>query len=181
MKSIYNCNYKFYRANLKPQKIVAISDLHFDKMLNKNHLRALEFIKQTQPDHIMIAGDTIENVHVAESPERVQILRDYLTKLGQIAPVCIGLGNHDSYRSVKPYRPKGSWHKCHYISEKSSPLKECVKGLFNIFLLDNDAFEDENVYIFGLSLPADYYENLDKPGLEKKRGCFVNLINMQKN
>ena len=168
MKSIYHCNYKFYRSDLKPQKFLAISDIHFVDKINKDHQRALSFIKQEAPDYILISGDTIDNIHVAESPDAVKLLREFFTKLGQIAPVCLCLGNHDSFRRIKPFRPKGSWHKINYISEKSSPLKNLIGDIPNIHLLENESYEDDSICVFGFSLPADYYENAEHPGLEKK-------------
>lgn len=168
MKSIYHCDYKFYRSDLKSQKLLAFSDIHFDGKLTKSHVRLLDFTKREKPDYILIAGDIIENIHVAESSEAVGILRNFFTELSKVAPVCVGLGNHDSYRKIKPFRPKGSWHKINYVSEESSPLGEILKDIPNVFLLDNASFEDDSVFVFGLSLPADYYENENHPGLEKK-------------
>ena len=168
MKSIYHCEYTFYRNDLKPQKLLAISDIHFVNKINKNHQRVLSFIKQEAPDYILISGDIIDNIHVAESPIAVESLRKIFTELGKVAPVCLCLGNHDSYRAVKAFRPKGSWHKIRHVSEKTSPLKNLIQDIPNIHLLENDSFEDDSVYVFGLSLPVDYYENEDHPGLEKK-------------
>ncbi len=180
MKLIYHCNYKFYRSDLKPQKFLAISDIHFVDKINKNHQRVLSFIKNEKPDYILISGDSINHIHVAESPSAVKLLREFFTKLGKIAPVCLCLGNHDSFRKIKPFRPKGYWHKIGYVSEKSSPLKNLIGDISNIHLLENDSYEDDSVFVFGFSLPADYYENVDHPGLEKKEVLIEELDRLSK-
>ena len=180
MKSIYDCNYKFYRSDLEPQKFLAISDIHFVDKISKNHQRVLSFVKHEKPDYIFISGDSINHIHVAESSATVESLREFFAKLGEVAPVCLCLGNHDSYRKIKPFRPKGYWHKIGYVSEKSSPLKELIGNIPNIHLLENDSFEDDSVFVFGLSLPADYYANTEHPSLEKKEILLNELKDLNK-
>lgn len=178
MKTLYYCRYRFNKPALPPQKILAISDVHFVDELTKKHQRALDFAKETSPNLIVVTGDIIDNIHVLKNTENKKVLKNWFEQLGKIAPVCISLGNHDSYREKSGKPTKVGFRKYHYISDQKSPLPEYLANIPNVYLLDNNFYEDKSNFVFGLSLPPDYYDTPAHPGTEDRK---VLLETLRKN
>ena len=94
---------------------------------------------------------------------------------GKLHFVCFG--NHDSYQKAgKPVRVGRRKYK--YITIGESPLKECLANIKNIHVLDNGVFEDKQSYVFGLSMPSEYYDTPAHPYSEDKE---VLLKELKKN
>ena len=177
MKSPYRCYYRFSRPDLASQRILAISDIHFAGKLTANHRRVVDFAKQSKPNLIVVAGDTIDDAHALASDASNKELAGWFTELGKIAPVCVCFGNHDSYQKAdKPVRVGRRKYK--YITIGKSPLKECLANIKNIHVLDNGVFEDKQNYVFGLSMPPEYYDTPAHPYSEDKE---VLLKELKKN
>ncbi len=180
MKSLYHCRYRFYKHALTPQKILAISDVHFAGEINDHHRRAANFARQSKPDLIVVTGDIINNVYAVKNQEQQQNLRDWFLELGKIAPVCACLGNHDSYEYLKDRPVRVGRRKYNYAARNNSPLIECLANLDNVHLLVNEVYEDKNNYVFGLSVPPDYYDSPMHPGVEKKELLIEELKRYKK-
>jgi predicted MPP superfamily phosphohydrolase len=80
-------------GHLAGRRAVHLSDIHVDRH-QPRHDDVILAIKELGPDWIFITGDLL-NV-----PEGVPHLFEFLSRLRNIAPVYITLGNHDHYSGV---------------------------------------------------------------------------------
>lgn len=78
---------------LAGRRAVHLSDLHLDRYCER-HDRIVGAIDDLRPDWIFITGDLL-NV-----PKGLPHLFRFLTRLREVAPVFITLGNHDHYSGV---------------------------------------------------------------------------------
>ncbi|HKY72353.1 MAG TPA: metallophosphoesterase [Nitrospira sp.] len=78
---------------LAGRRAVQLSDLHVDR-LQPRHDDVILAVRDLRPDWIFITGDLL-NV-----PEGVPPLFQFLTRLREIAPIFVTLGNHDHYSGV---------------------------------------------------------------------------------
>lgn len=154
MKSFYFTRYRFYKPKQTEHTIFAISDMHFSNL--EDHEVFLEkieriatFAAKQQPKLITISGDVVDNLESVDTTADRACLKAGLEHLAQIAPVCICLGNHDFYR-----KPEGADS---YLAEKNQTLIDEINELENVHLLDNAVYEDDEFYVFGLTLPPEYY------------------------
>lgn len=174
MKSLYFSHYFFYRSDLPEQKILAISDIHFSGPITPNQSRTLNFAKHTNPDLIVITGDIINNTHVLENDENKKVIREWFAELGKVAPVFVSLGNHDFFREAESPVKVGR-RKYRYEYVEKSPLIKCLADIKNIHILDGSASYTEHSFVFGLSLPTDYYDAPSHSGQEKKESLLKSL------
>ena len=159
MKCFYYSRYRFYSPNVKQAlKFFLISDIHFSNKVKSTTLRAItEQAHQKQPDYIIIAGDIIDSLDCIQDTSNLKRLTSWLEQLGKAAPVLIGLGNHDFYRKNPEHHSIFSG-KRHWFSETNSAFINTVNSIDNIQLLNNEVYEDDNVYIFGFTQTPEYYQ-----------------------
>ncbi|MDO4978896.1 MAG: metallophosphoesterase [Candidatus Saccharibacteria bacterium] len=155
MKEICLDTYKF-RSNQK-LKILVVSDIHFSyQVANEKFERFLKVAEQKKPDYILIPGDLIDSNDMIKDPDEEERLLGWLEQLGFIARVLISMGNHDSYEKAgkdwRIFRNKSFYEKVNLIR--------------NVTLLDNDIYEDDKLYVLGLTLTPTYY-NFNTSGENK--------------
>lgn len=134
---VYNTNTK------KDLTIIHISDIHFntDTSLSKLNKLTTE-IKKNNPDYIMISGDLIDEPKIIKNKYKIKELLQFLSNLSEITKIFISLGNHDIF------------------SSEDLKFFNKLNELKNIYILDNDCYKDEFIYISGLTLPNNYYYNI---------------------
>ena len=134
---VYNTNTK------KDLTIIHISDIHFntDTSLSKLNKLTTE-IKKNNPDYIMISGDLIDEPKIIKNKYKIKELLQFLSNLSEITKIFISLGNHDIF------------------SPEDLKFFNKLNELKNIYILDNDCYKDEFIYISGLTLPNNYYYNI---------------------
>lgn len=133
-----------YTANTKKDlTIIHISDIHFntDTSLSKLNKLTTE-IKKNNPDYIMISGDLIDEPKIIKNKYKIKELLQFLSNLSEITKIFISLGNHDIF------------------SPEDLKFFNKLNELKNIYILDNDCYKDEFIYISGLTLPNNYYYNI---------------------
>lgn len=159
MKCFYSSSYKFYKPNLKKElKFFLISDIHFSPKVKTATLNAI--IKQAKlsaPNYILIAGDLIDSLGSIDGDSDLARLSAWLERLGQIAPTFIGLGNHDFYRANPEHRSIFS-KKRHWYPEEPIRLINAIREIDNVTVLDNEAYEDKYVYIYGFTQSVEYFQ-----------------------
>lgn len=143
------------RSNLK---LAFLSDIHYHKDFNfvLQH-KIINNIKYYNPDYICITGDIVDKSDIFDNDNASRNLLVFLENLANITKVFIVLGSHD-LEDVK--KPKDTFKD--YIVK----WKELLKNEQNIYLLDNEQYEDKKVNIIGITLPFNYYhqrpiENVD--------------------
>lgn len=132
------------KAN-KDITLIHISDIHFNTSTNiKTFDKMKEEIYKNNPDYIVITGDTIDNPKIIKDKTRIRKLLLFLTDLGNFTKVIISLGNHD------------------IILQEDLKFFKNLNDLKNIYVLDNDTYIDETIFISGVTMPNEYYYNITK-------------------
>ena len=159
MKCFYYSRYRFYNHSIKHAlNFFLISDIHFSNKVNSATLRAItEQASQKQPNYIIIAGDVIDSLDCIQSPSSLKRLTSWLEQLGKVAPVLIGLGNHDFYRKNPEHKSIFSG-KRHWFSDTGIEYINAVNAIDNVQLLNNEVYEDDRVYIFGFTQAPEYFQ-----------------------
>ena len=120
--------------------LIHIGDLHFNKYFNDQKLNSIkEEIYKNNPDYILITGDIIDNPEVAKDKINIKRLLIFLTGLAKRSKVIISLGNHDVFR------------------DEDYKFFKNINDLKNIYVLNNESYIDETIYISGFTLPTSYY------------------------
>ena len=135
-----------------PFKVMVMSDLHFSYQVPNSKLQAI--IKQVyslSPSYLLIPGDLIDTLDMLDKPSELQRFLKFLEKLGQLTTVIISVGNHDMYR-----KPKGKQSGWQY--GMNSVFFDRIRQLPNVQLLDNQVYEDENIYCLGYTQSPAYYK-----------------------
>lgn len=167
MNLFHTTTYNLYEANIETNyKIALISDIHFSYLITEKKLTKLtNYLEYINPDYILIPGDLIDSVDMIENTNEQIRLLNWLRRLGNIAPTIISIGSHDFFQ--KEYCPnsknKRKFHWKYYIN---TPFFEKINNLPNVYVLDNQFFEDEKLYIAGITNSFEYYQTKYK--LKKK-------------
>lgn len=133
--------------------IVQISDLHYSNLISKKELtRIINKINKLKPDYITITGDTIDNTKSIDNEKKIEIILNFLKSLSSISKVIMSLGNHDFYkhnnRKIVFGYPQEFWNQ--------------VKEIPNLYLLNNEIYNDGNIEFFGYTQPRSYYWSKQK-------------------
>lgn len=133
-----------YNKNVIDDTIIChLADIHFNEFTNEKMLHDIvNYIYLESPSYIMITGDLIDSPDVIKNRIKIKELVTFLTDLSKLSKVLISLGNHDIF--------------------KDDDLKffNKLNELNNIFVLNNESYQDENIYVSGFALPNIYYYNI---------------------
>ncbi len=123
--------------------IYLITDLHYQepKDLEKYHF-ITEEIKKEKPDFLVIGGDLLDEAIVEEE----HLIIDKIKEWASITTTLICIGNHDLVL-----------HKKQTIYHRNESFWEKLKETPNVFVLDNEFYETEDLRFIGLTLPHSYY------------------------
>lgn len=157
MKSFYHSRYRFYKPDQKEHTIFAISDVHFSDNSNEPLNRIAETIEQTKPQIITISGDLVDSLESVDAPNDLNRLTAWMTRIAKVAPVCLCLGNHDFYRKPADFK-SGLSSKHSYIAERNDKFFKAIGDIENVHYLDDSSFENDEFYVFSLTLPPSYYK-----------------------
>ena len=125
--------------------LIHLADIHFNKDTDDKKLNLIkEAIHKNNPDYVVISGDIIDEPSITKDKIRIKKLLIFLTDIANFTKVIISLGNHDIFRN-EDYK-----------------FFKNLNDLKNIYILNNDSYVDEFIYISGFTLPNSYYYNMDK-------------------
>lgn len=155
MKLFHETTIKLYSKKSQP-KICIISDIHFSYQITDEKLESLrEKLENRNPDYIFIPGDLVDSNDMIDKQSERKRLLDWLESLGKIAVVLISEGNHDTYKKASKEYHKKTNDKWEVV--KNTNFITEVNKLENVHYLDNEVYEDKNIYVLGLTLSAHYY------------------------
>lgn len=124
---------------------IHIGDIHYNETTSAKKLEYIKYaIEDAHPDYIFITGDLLDRPKITKNKEKIKLLVSWLNSLGNIAKVFISLGNHD------------------IILEEDYKFFNKLNDINNIYVLNNQSYEDENIFISGFTLPTNYYYNIEK-------------------
>lgn len=148
---------------VKDITIIHISDIHFNSKTKEKKINKIKKeIINNKPDYIVITGDTLDSPKETKN-EHINILLKFLKELAENHKILISLGNHDIF------------NKEDYIFFKE------LNQINNIYMLDNNSYKDDFIYISGFTLPTNYYYTLegyeDEEVLIEHLNKYKSLIN----
>ncbi len=151
--------YQLYHSRVEDDfSVLVISDLHFSYQVSDSKLLSIyQMVKRVEPHYILIVGDLIDSSNmVEEKRERVRLI-SFLMKLSDIGKILISLGNHDFYKRGKYLDDCGrKSNVCFYFDQE---FFDALAHLPHVFLLDNQSYQDERIFVSGISLPFSYYRS----------------------
>jgi len=125
--------------------IIHIGDIHFNKQTKDKKLDKIkETIINNNPDYVVITGDLIDTPSVTKDKPTIKRLLVFLTDISNHTKVIISIGNHDVFKT------------------DDFKFFKNLNELKNIYVLNNESYIDESIYISGFTLPTNYYYNLNK-------------------
>lgn len=152
MNILHTTTYKLH--NKDNIKISILSDIHFNYNYKKKLDKLLKHINKIKPNYILIPGDLIDSTDIIENINEKNIIINWLKKISKKSKVIISLGNHDVYKIRKKRILKNRFKylfPSHFINE--------IKKINNIYVLNNNKYEDNLIYIVGLTGQYCYYNN----------------------
>lgn len=124
--------------------ILHIADIHFNSNISNKILNRLrDYINKIKADYIMITGDLIDEPKIVNDKIKIRELVTFLSDIAKNSKVIISLGNHD------------------IVNDKDYIFFNKLDDLYNIYVLDNNSYEDDFIYVSGFTLPTEYYYNIN--------------------
>ena len=138
-------------------KIMHISDIHYSGLKDSSRLDKLyNIIKNYKTNYICITGDLIDSNNVVESDINSKYLIEWIKKLSKLSVILISLGNHDIFlrnrHKLVKYYNKDFWNR--------------IRSINNVYVLDNEAYSDKNIYVYGFTLSYEYYYKYKKESVK---------------
>ncbi len=133
-----------YNENTKKDIIIVhISDIHFNINITSKRLKRIsDYINKMKADYIMITGDLIDDTKVIDNKNKIKELLVFLSDIAKNTKVFIALGNHDVFK------------------DEDYKFFNKINDLYNIYVLNNISYQDEFIYVCGITLPNEYYYNI---------------------
>lgn len=158
MDLIHTTTCYLYNENIEvPFKVALISDVHFSYLVTDHKLDSItNYLIWTKPDYIFIAGDLIDSVDMIEDKSERERLLKWLNDLGEIAMTLISLGSHDYYKKDYYFNEKMKL-KYHWKYYMDNEFIGQINNLNNVWVLDNDSYTDNNLYVAGITNSYSYY------------------------
>ncbi len=157
MTKISKVNYYIETGSIS-KKIILLTDLHYysEKDIKKLN-KVYNALYEENFDYICISGDVIDVGSIRD----MDVFINWLTKLAGLKKVMMSLGGHDIVRAKK--------NSEYYYNEE---FYNRVKNIKNLYLLDNEVYEEEDIRFIGITLPVDFYYKYNENNNYFKR--FVN-------
>lgn len=148
--------------NVKPRKILLLSDLH-NYVYGKENENLLQAIRKESPDMILVAGDML----VGRPGDKINVAQNFMKELPKLCDTYYANGNHEQ-------RLKEDTEKYGEIySDYKNDLQKC-----GVHFLENDKvktqWEDCQVEIYGLEIPRSAYRKFRKVSLPEH--CLENSL-----
>lgn len=139
-----NRNYCIKTAKVKKQVMIyLITDLHYQEPKDLEKYQFItEEIKKDKPDFLVIGGDLLDQAIVEEENAMINQIKEWAKET--ITLICIG--NHDLVL-----------HKKQTIYHNNELFWQKLKEIQNVYVLDNENYETEELRFIGLTLPHSYY------------------------
>lgn len=135
----------------KDISIAILSDIHYYEGYNEKILNKLyKQIKNNKPDFICIPGDIVDQTRI--NINNCKPLFKWLENIANISPTIIALGNHD----IKEGK-RHSWKEFRNIEYEKK-----LNSIKNVFLLNDEIIEFDNISFYGNNLSFKYYEKDDE-------------------
>lgn len=125
-------------------RYVFISDLH-SKSFGKDNSKLIESINSISPEGILIAGD----MFTAVKGDDLSVAKNVLLKLAEKYPIYYANGNHETKTVLR---------EDEFGDRFDRYRKELTKAGVHFVNNEHILFEEDNICIYGLDLPFEYYK-----------------------
>lgn len=150
-----------YKKNIKKFLIYHMADIHFNTNTKQSTFnKILKKVLEDRPSYIIITGDLLDTPEIIKNSSKIKELVLFLTNLSKISKVIISLGNHDTFND-----------------EHINFFKK-INELNNIYVLNNNTYTDEYIYVYGNTLPSEYYYNVK---MKESLNILLKQLNSDKN
>jgi len=127
------------------------SDLHYVPGDNLSFLKkSIENMEKESPDYIFFLGDLIDDSYYTK--EQLKELYDLVNRMTKLSKVILVLGNHDQFTRVRNKK---------WVDYYNESFVNDLKNL-NVKVLENESYQDDNLYVYGTKFSGDYYENREQ-------------------
>lgn len=142
-------------------KIYIVTDTHYESGRIFEFDNILKEAKKSKPDVIIMAGDTINYLNDIDSETSRQELINFFKKLSSIAPVYLGVGNHDQMHKDRKFLPAK-------MLKEQQIFLDFFRSIPEITLLHNQKVElKKGINLIGLTLSRDDYQLPNSTGTEE--------------
>lgn len=156
-------------------KIFVATDVHYESARPIGLLPIVGEAERCCPDAIIIAGDTINYLEDIESESDRSELLNFFQMLTKIAPVYLGIGNHDQMHKDRRFLPEKM------RAEQQFFLK-FFRSLPKVTVLHNQKVEIKNgINLIGLTLPRDVYQKPGSRGTQEPPEKLEELLKKHQN
>ena len=131
-------------------RICVLSDLHYSDLISEEQLNSiLERVRALKPDYILFCGGMVDSVDDINA----EILIKWWNELRKIAPGLISIGSHDYWKCYVNQETGAFYGKEEYPNWFFDELD----NLPDVKVLNNDIYDDENLFALGYTQSLDYY------------------------
>ena len=146
-----------------------MNDIHFSKSIKDSKLKYIvNYIKYEKPNYILIPGDIIDCLNELDNINVKSKLINWLNDISKNTIVLISLGNHDMFRKANGIR----------YFELNEDLINDINNIDNVYLLNNQVYEDDIIYVCGITQTYKYYCDEDINILISDLDKNIKLLNI---
>lgn len=173
MKKFYTTGYKLYTDKINEKiRVSIISDIHFSSTFKDKKINLIiDHMKKINPNYILIPGDIVDNLNELDNERTKLKFYEFLSDLGKISKVIMSYGNHDLYKKENS--------KLNFFFDKE--FYNEINKIENVTLLNNDYYEDKDLYVYGITLSGKYYGHPHKEYLEVLKKELLNIKKCNEN
>lgn len=140
-------NYSITSKKVNNITMAFLSDIHYYENFDiKLEEELIKQVKQMLPNYIFITGDIIDKASYLDMEFNRDKLLNFMKSLSSITKVFLILGGHDleDAKEIDYTKYKKIWH-------------QLFDNKYNIYLLDNSIYTDDNINVIGITLEYEYY------------------------
>ena len=150
----------------KKLKLAMMGDFHISySFMPKIYNDIFECLKKEKVDYIFILGDIIDSPKYILDEGIMNNVKSILTEFGKLAKTFVILGNHDFLGKIKDEYDET--YRDNYCKE--------INSIENVWMLKDEVYEDENIYLFGYTNKYRYYKDENDKVIEDPNELYKDL------
>lgn len=154
-------------------KLFIATDIHYESGHPLELLPIINEARRIHPDAIIIAGDTINYLDdISSIPDQSELF-NFFQMLSKIAPVYVGVGNHDQMHDDRKFIPEA-------MKIEQEMYLDFIKSLPKVTLVHNQRVKiKQGINLIGLTLPRDAYQIPGTTGTQEPASKLKELLKSQ--
>ena len=163
-------NFKIYNSKVKENiKLTAVGDMHISPIFRNDKIApVVNQMEIEDADYNLFLGDLFDSPDDIMDKSSRQLLITMLERSAAVAPTMVILGSHDYVLELPDKK----------ILVYDKEFFDDVSAMDNVYLLNNNTYQDENIFFMGYLQTLDYYYgNLGKVRIENTLGFYNDIFN----